>query len=389
MELNKSNIKKIMWMVTGALLIFWGINHLEVIFNVLGSLVGVIAPFLLGLCFAFMINVLMKKIEQLWDKLSLRKSKKSKKGKKGESKLKRPVSLILSLILIIGVIFIMLFMVIPELKRNILAIWEMVPQYANRVMEWWSGMSELLEEYAIVLPEMDLKGSEIGKKITDFVATSGGIFLNTTVGITASIFSTIVNVLLALVFAIYVLLQKEKLGLQARKLFMALLPAERVERFFGLCSLANRTFTNFVTGQLTEAVIIGALCFVGMLILRMPYAAVISVLVGFSALIPIFGAFFGTAIGAFFIVVVNPVQALGFIVFIIVLQQLEGNIIYPRVVGKSVGLPGIWVLVTVTVGGSLFGILGMLFGVPVCSVLYCVVKEAVNSRLVKKGIKVS
>ena len=294
----------------------------------------------------------------------------------------------LSLALIFGVIFIIFFMIIPEIQRNVLTIGGMIPQYFEQVKEWWNGITGLMADYNIVLPEIDLKEGEIGKILTDFVSKSGKLFLNTTMGLTVSIFSAVVDVILGLVFAIYVLLQKEKLAMQAKKLLYAVLPEKKVESFLALCSLTNKTFTNFVTGQLTEAVIIGVLCFVGMLILQMPYAPMISVLVGFTALIPMFGAFIGTAVGAFFILVDNPWKAVGFVVFIIILQQLEGNLIYPKVVGKSVGLPGIWVLVAVTIGGSLSGVIGMLFSVPISSVLYCIVRETVNRRLVKRGITV-
>lgn len=155
---------------------------------------------------------------------------------------------------------------------------------------------------------------------------------------------------------------------------------EKMQKLLDMLDLINRTFTNFITGQLTEAVIIGVLCFIGMSIFRMPYAPAISVLVGFTALIPVFGAFIGTAIGAFLILLVKPIQAVWFVVFIIVLQQFEGNLIYPKVVGKSVGLPGIWVLVAVTIGGNAMGVVGMLISVPLCSVLYVVARNAVNGK---------
>lgn len=428
MELDKENIKKIMLILTGAFLIFWGINHVDTIVKILGKGISVISPFLLGFCFAFMVNVLMRRLELLWDKIgSIGKTKRLKAAggrkttrntkaagntkaarnartdknakaagntntaespKKTGGGFKRPVCLVLSLALIFGVIFIIFFMIIPEIQRNVLTIGGMIPQYFEQVKEWWNGITGLMADYNIVLPEIDLKEGEIGKILTDFVSKSGKLFLNTTMGLTVSIFSAVVDVILGLVFAIYVLLQKEKLAMQAKKLLYAVLPEKKVESFLALCSLTNKTFTNFVTGQLTEAVIIGVLCFVGMLILQMPYAPMISVLVGFTALIPMFGAFIGTAVGAFFILVDNPWKAVGFVVFIIILQQLEGNLIYPKVVGKSVGLPGIWVLVAVTIGGSLSGVIGMLFSVPISSVLYCIVRETVNRRLVKRGITV-
>lgn len=382
LELNKSNIRKIMGIIAAALLFYWGLNHIEAILEVFSSLTAVFAPFLLGLCLAFIINVILRRVETIWDQLA------GKKTGRRLKRVKRPVCLLLSLGLMTGVIFIILFMVIPELQKNVMMIIDMLPQYANYVMEWWDEMGENLLKYGIILPDANFNSNEIGKVISEFLSESGGFFLDKTMDVTVSIFASLVNGVLGLVFAIYVLLQKEKLALQMKKLLFAAGPENLVKPVISLMALANDVFTKFVTGQFTEAVIIGLLCFLGMVLLQIPYAAVISVLVGFSALIPIFGAFLGTAVGAFLILVLSPFKALEFIIFIIVLQQLEGNIIYPKVVGKSVGLPGIWVLMAVTVGGSLFGVFGMLLGVPVCSVLYCVVKEAVHHELKKKGIKV-
>ena len=189
-----------------------------------------------------------------------------------------------------------------------------------------------------------------------------------------------VDIVLGIVFAIYLLAQKENLGRQTKKSIRAIFGEERAKKIVDFSSLTNSVFTKFVTGQLTEACIIGVLCFIGMLIFGMPYAGIISILVGFTALIPIFGAFIGTGIGAFLILLENPLKAIWFVIFIIVLQQLEGNLIYPRVVGKSVGLPGIWVLAAVTIGGGLFGVMGMLFSVPICSVLYVMFREYVNRK---------
>ena len=210
--------------------------------------------------------------------------------------------------------------------------------------------------------------------------------MNTTFNVTASIVSVVVDIVLGVAFSLYVLAQKETLGRQFKKIIYALFNQQKADRLLDLTRLTDGVFTKFVTGQLTEAVIIGVLCFIGMLIFRMPYALVISVLVGFTALIPIFGALFGTAVGAFLILLESPVKAFWFVIFIIILQQLEGNLIYPRVVGKSVGLPGIWVLVAVTVGGSAMGIGGMLFAVPVATVLYVIFKEYIQKKYKEKDI---
>ena len=180
---------------------------------------------------------------------------------------------------------------------------------------------------------------------------------------------------MAFVFAIYLLAKKESVAVHLKKLTLTVLPCRRAQRLLNIASLTNHTFTNFVSGQLTEAIIIGALCFVGMLMLDIPYAGAVSTFVAVTALVPIFGAWLGGGFGAFLILLADPVKAVWFVVFLLVLQQVEGNLIYPKVVGKSVGLPGLLVLMAVTIGGEAFGIMGMLFSVPVCAVLYSLYLE--------------
>jgi len=205
---------------------------------------------------------------------------------------------------------------------------------------------------------------------------------------TSSLFGGIVDLVLGFVFSMYVLSQKEKLGSNVKKVMNTFLPQKRVGQVTEIIAISDKAFSNFITGQLTEALIIGALCFIGMVAFNMPYALTISVLVGFTALIPVFGAFIGTAIGAFLILMVSPIKAVWFIVFIIVLQQIEGNFIYPKVVGKSVGLPGIWVLTAVTIGNGMFGLLGMIVAVPTFSVLYTLLKKVVDNKTKKQKITV-
>ncbi|MBQ8267816.1 MAG: AI-2E family transporter, partial [Clostridia bacterium] len=296
------------------------------------------------------------------------------------SKIKRPLCLTLSFLVVLGVIFAVVFMIIPALKETIVSFANKVPQYAKTVEGWYYTLVEFLENYNFELPEISLDISKITDIAKNIISNYGDSVLDTTVNVTASIVSAVVDIVLGIVFAIYLLSQKEKLGNQARRAITAILKPERAKRVVDFTALTNSVFTKFVTGQLTEACIIGALCFVGMAIFKMPYAGIISILVGFTALVPIFGAFIGTGIGAFLILLENPIKAVWFVVFIIILQQLEGNLIYPRVVGKSVGLPGIWVLTAVTIGGGLFGVLGMLFSVPVCSVLYVIFREFVNKK---------
>ncbi len=369
---NKKSLRNFILLITYGLVLYWLLNHTAQAKHLIQSAYGVISPFVLGFCIAFVLNVVMRRLERLWD------------AKVRTQKFRRPVCLLLSLLLFIGVVFAVLFILIPQLKATVLSIGEMMPEYVAEIEGWWQNFSGFLSHYGAQLPQLELDVEKITSWVAELVSSVGSGVVNTTVNVTTSIVSAVVNFVLALVFAIYLLGQKENLCRQLRKVLQAFLSERWVRRLLHVAKEANRSFTNFVTGQLTEAVIIGALCFVGMLLLGMPYALAISVLVGFTALIPIFGAFIGTAVGAFLILLVNPMQALWFIVFILILQQLEGNLIYPRVVGKSVGLPGIWVLTAVTAGGSLGGIVGMLISVPACSMAYTLLRELVENRLQKK-----
>ena len=277
-------------------------------------------------------------------------------------------------------------MIIPQLVETVAAFANMLPQYIKNLEGILDKLIKTLENYNIVIPSFDLNWSKVGELLNNFLNNYADSFINKTVDITTSIVTVIVNFVIAVFFSLYVLSQKEKIGRHLRRFLYAMRPKRKAEKIIAFANLTSDTFTKFVTGQLLEAVIIGVLCFIGMLILKLPYAAIISVLVGFTALIPVFGALFGTAIGALLILLVDPMKALWFVIFIIVLQQIEGNLIYPKVVGKSVGLPGILVLVAVTIGGGAAGIVGMLFSVPVCTVLYCVYKEFVAKKIKGKDI---
>ncbi len=360
----------------------WLVSNLGAVGGLLGKILGILSPFFLGLCIAFVMNIILMPLEKLWMKLAPKK-----RGAAVFEKLKRPICIVLSLIIVFGLIFAIFFIVVPEFTRTLLSFVDKIPDYAAKIETWWAGLSAELAQFAVALPELKLKPEEAVAKITGLITSGEGkVFLNSTIGFTTSIISGVVDFFVAIVFSIYILAQKENFGAGAKRILAALFSPERVNSILSFVSLVNRTFTNFVTGQLTEAVIIGSLCFIGMLILKMPYAPVISVLVGFTALIPVFGAFIGTAVGAFLILLDSPMQAFWFVVFILVLQQLENNLIYPRVVGKSVGLPAIYVLMAVTIGGSTAGILGMLVSVPTFSVLYTVLTKAVDKRLLEKGL---
>lgn len=368
MELSKKTVKRILLIITFTVLLIWAIYNHKLLFKYIGELYSLISPFVIGLCIAYVVNVIMRPIERLWMKLL------SKCKGKWVEKMKRPICLLLSILLVIGIILAVIFIIMPELSDSVSSLVSMVPSYVSEVESWWEALALRLDKYGVELPKFSFDTD----KFIQILKDGGTAVLNTTLSATTSIVTAVINIVLALAFSIYVLAQKETLKRQSKKVLAKLMKPEKMQKLLDMLDLINRTFTNFITGQLTEAVIIGALCFIGMSIFRMPYAPAISVLVGFTALIPVFGAFIGTAIGAFLILLVKPIQAVWFVVFIIVLQQFEGNLIYPKVVGKSVGLPGIWVLVAVTIGGNAMGVVGMLISVPLCSVLYVVARNAVN-----------
>ena len=376
-EFNKSTFKYIAGLAAFVILFAWGINNTDKVSGVFSSISSIISPFVTGFCLAFVINVLLRPVERVFDRI-FRKCDKEKR-----LKARRPVCLILSTVIIIGLLFALVFMIIPEFVNALQLLIKSVPQYIAQVEIWAQRLMAFAESHGVTLPELTFNSSKILDTLKNLINSSG--IVDKTIDFTGSIVTGVVNLIIAIAFSLYLLAQKEKLSAQAKKFLQAFLPRKNdVERLANLVEIADRTFTSFITGQLTEAVIIGVLCFIGMLIFKMPYAAVISVLVGFTALIPVFGAFIGTAFGALLILFDNPIKALWFVVFIVVLQQLEGNLIYPKVVGKSVGLPGIWVLVAVSAGGTAFGIPGILLSVPLCSVIYNLTSYLVKVRLKKK-----
>ncbi len=374
MELNRKNMKRYMLLITFAMLLYWGLHNAGQFAGVIRALFKLLSPFIIGLCLAFVMNLLLCPLERAWDDI-WGESKSAAKVK-----LKRPVCLVLALLIFLGIISALFFVLIPQISATASTISTKVPDAIMKTELWWGNITAFFAEHNVVLPTFDLEPETIIKTVSDFIAQQGEQVFGKTMDITISIFSALINLILALVFSLYVLAQKERLGKNAKKLMYASMKEKTADRALELLSLMGNTFSRFVSGQVTEAFILATLCFIGMSILRMPYALVVSFVIGFTSLVPIFGAWVGAIIGAFLIVFVSPIKALGFVVFLLILQQIEGNVIYPKVVGKSVGLPGIWVLAAVTIGGGLFGVSGMLFGVPIFSIIYTLMGEFVRSR---------
>jgi len=376
-EINKK-FKENILLGTYLVILYFVLLNIKSIISSLDSILGIISPFILAFAMAFVLNLPMKFFEnKVFNFLDKEKSP-FLRG------LKRPLSILSTFISIIGLIIALVLFVVPQLVASISTLLDAVPGYIasfESLINQYISSAEILENLYNTLINT---WQEILRFFGNFLTTSLTSILNTTVSIT----SGIVNFVLSIVLTIYMLSSKETLIYQVKKLMFAFFNKDFVEKTLRVGSLTNTTFAKFITGQCVEAVILGVLCFIGMNIFRMPYSLLISVLIGVTALIPVFGAFIGTIPAVFLILIINPIQALWFIVFILCLQQFEGNIIYPRVVGNSVGLSAIWVMLAMLVGGSTLGLIGMIIGIPIFSVAYQLIKDYTNKRLIKKEIKI-
>ncbi|MBQ3553907.1 MAG: AI-2E family transporter [Clostridia bacterium] len=377
MELNVKNIKKILFIVAVSIVLFIVLQRIDAVLALIGGLFGLITPLLIGLGIAFVMNTLLN----FWEKRVFKRWE-NDAGLLG--KIKRPVCLLLTILAIALIAFFVLFAVIPELINTLRMLSDRLPGFLEDMRIWLLGMIEYYNVDFSSLSALNVNWSEVGSFLFDFFQNGAPNIVSGTVTAATAVVVGIVNFFLGFVFALYILSQKEKLARGICRTMYAYLPESFASSTLSVARLANRIFSGFIGGQFLEAVILGSLCFIGMSIFGFPYAPMISVLVGCLALIPIFGAFIAVAIGAYLILLVNPMQALWFLVFFLILQQIEGNLIYPRVVGNSVGLPTLWVLFAVLVGGGLFGILGILLGVPTCSVIYTLLKQSVTTRLKEK-----
>lgn len=358
------------------ILFAWGLNHMALVGNAVSRILGILSPFLMGASIAFIINVPMRGIERRLLKYTGMKRKPA-----------RICSMLLAYLGIFAVILFVIMAVIPDLINTFGQINEKIPEFTGKVEIWGTGLIQKYPEITDYLTQLGGDWTELNDTLIDFLKNGLSGLLTSTVGVAYSLIGAVAAFVIAIIFSVYILAQKEKLGRQVKKLLYAYLPLERAERVLEIMRITSRIFSGFIAGQCTEAVVFGFLCFVGMTIFRFPYAVSISVLIGFTTLIPIFGAIIGTVVGALLILVTSPIKAVWFVIMILVLQQIDGNLIYPRIVGSSVGLPGIWVMMAVTVGGSLMGVLGMLIFVPLVSVCYCLLGQSVNGRLRKKKIE--
>ena len=380
MDLSNVSIKKIRELIVFTALLVVALWKFDVVLDVLKTIGQIIFPFILGGAIVFVINVPMSFLEKkIFENI--------KKENKAARKLARPVSLLLTIVLVIGVIALVMIGVIPQLTKTMGSLMINITDFIPQIKIWIRDFFHDNREIMNLVDQVQFNPDQAIRWGISLLGNGAGNMMNTTVSAVGSVVSGLATFFIAFSFACYVLFQKEKLHVQVRKVLFAFLPKQKAEAFLKVCSLTYRTFANFLTGQCLEAVILGCMFVVTLSILRMPYALLIGVLIAFTALIPIFGAFIGCAVGSFLIFMVSPKQAIIFIIVFLVLQQIEGNLIYPHVVGESVGLPSIWVLAAVTIGGNLMGIVGMLVFIPLLSVVYTIFRKVVYQRLKKRHIK--
>ena len=382
MDLNKNNVKKILGIITFTLILMAVLLNFSAVGNYLMFLWGIVLPFVVGGAIAFILNIPMSAIEKQFQKIQI----KTKRGEKIWNRVVRPVSMVLAILLVFLIIGIVFGVVVPQLGQTINSIGESMTKSLPKIQIWLEQTFQDQEEIVNYIKNLDFDWKNWLNTIKDFAWNGAGSVLSYTMSATMMVVNGVMSFFIAFIFALYILSQKENLGRQSRKLITAVFSQKIVEKILSVCSLSYKTFSRFITGQCLEAMILGAMFFVTMSIFRLPYALLVGVLIAFTALIPIVGTFIGCFVGALLILMVNPMQAVFFVILFLILQQVEGNLVYPHVVGNSVGLPSIWVLFAVTVGGKLMGVMGMLVFIPLFSVLYALLREWINYRIsVKKA----
>ena len=415
MKIDRQLLQKMLIVVAFGVLLNFAVQHLDVLGQGLSWVGAVIEPFALGGVLAFILNVPMRAVErflfpekktsvietviikenELQDKAGEmllntlpggRKAQKLPQEKKtlDVSRFRRPISLTVTLLLVIAVIAFVFGMVIPELGRTATALMAGLPTYFETARAW--AMDVLAGNQALTdyIAGLELDWTALSSQIVTFIEESG--LIESIFGTASSLVGSVVSVVIGIVFSVYLLMRKEQLGKQVKMILYAFLPGEVCDQIVQIASVASKTFSRFLSGQCTEAVILGTMFVLVMTLFGFPYAVLCGVFIGFTALVPIFGSFLGCAVGAFLILMVDPERTIWFIIMFLVLQQIEGQLIYPHVVGNAVGLPSIWVLAAVSIGGSIFGIPGMLFFIPLSSVLYALLREVVYKRLGKKQL---
>lgn len=384
MEQPKISIPRVLLFIFAVALIIYSVFNMDTMLEFIKNSIVLIKPFLIGAVIAFVLNVPLRFFEHhVFCHIKHPKFKKVERG----------LSILLSLLLVWVALSLVVRIVVPQLVESISLLVSTIPGYVDYLTNFLSEYKNDSEAIANFIKQIESISPQtleqytmkwLNDQVTAHALLSSAFM--STVGIVSSVAAGVINFFVAFVFAIYILGSKEKLAVQARKICFAFFNRIHAAYLVHVAQVSFAKMYSFITGQLTEAVILGSLCTIGMVIFRLPYAGMIGVLTGFCALIPIFGAFIGGAVGALLIFTVSPIKALTFVIFLVILQQIEGNFIYPKVVGSSVGLPAMWTLFAITIGGALMGLIGMMLFVPLCAIVYFLFTEIVAGRLKKNNI---
>lgn len=362
-KINRLTMKNILFLITFTIVLIWVILHFNEVVDAFFTMVGLCKPFIYGIMIAFVFNLPLKYfLRKLPDSLG---------------RAKKIVAALLSLIIILMVIAFIFWIVVPQVVENIAMLADKLPGYIDSASQMLDKAIKNKDIPEDIIVQINAFSDDFGKMVTDVIKTG----LPQVLSMASGFASSIANIFMALVIAVYLTVSKNKLIAQTKRCLYAFLDERKYNYFLRVGTLTNKTFSSFIAGQLVEAVIIGILCYIGCLILKFPYPSILAVIIGCTNVIPIFGAIFGVGLSALLVAFVNPIQGIFFVIFGICLQQFESNLIYPRVVGSSVGLSGLWVLFAITIGGGLFGFVGMLLGLPTFSVIYTLMRDEVNRRI--------
>lgn len=378
-HLKNEEVKKYLFIGSMLLIIYWALENLPLLISAASKLLTLFMPFIIGGVIAFIMNVPMKQIEK-----HIMRREKYQTAR--FAALRRVCAYVLTILLIIVLFVAAMLVIIPQLAATITDIIKLIPEQFQSVWQFLLEQADAYPHLEEKLAAVEIDWESLLESAMDFVSVGTKGIISGGIGAVTSIVSGVTNFFIGFVFSIYILFQKETLCRQIKKLLYAFLKKETAEKVLTVVRLSNTTFASFLSGQCLEACILGTMFCVTMIIIRLPYALLIGIVIAITALIPIVGAFIGCVVGVILIALVNPVKAVVFVIMFFVLQQIEGNLIYPHVVGNSVGLPGMWVLAAVTIGGNLFGIAGMLTFIPICSVCYALFRMLVNERLKEKKL---
>ena len=386
MKLDRKNVRTILLIIAFAVLLYTAAQNLASVYGAVRTVWRVFGVVITGLAMAFVLNVPLKLFEnRVFYGMS-------EDRRPLVRKLRRPVSLVFALVVSLGLIGILIAVVLPQLTATVAEVAARLPEYISSAVNW---LNDFLAGFGIEIESLKnftVDWEKVFSELTTYLKegsanVEGSTVVDTVTGVGTSVVSTVMNTFLGLVVAVYILAQKERIGRFTRRCIDAFLPQKAASGLARIASMASETFSNFVAGQLADSCILGILCYICMRIFRFPYPEVISVVIGVTSLVPMVGSFIGEVIGALLILIVSPLKALLFVVMVLAIQQVDGAFIYPRIVGRSVGLPGVAVFCAVIVGGNVAGVIGAMIGVPVCALIHALLREAVDARLRRREEK--